>query len=107
MARNVIERAFVILKMWWGILRSASFYPIETQTRLIMCCFLLHNYIRGEMGVDPVESELDALNGDGDEDDDSAQSEPAANVEFVDTIEASPGWNQMRVNLANYMWENR
>ncbi|XP_042018060.1 uncharacterized protein LOC121765860 isoform X1 [Salvia splendens] len=33
-ARNVIERAFAVLKMCWGILRSASFYPIQTQIRL-------------------------------------------------------------------------
>ncbi|XP_042042806.1 protein ANTAGONIST OF LIKE HETEROCHROMATIN PROTEIN 1-like [Salvia splendens] len=38
-ARNVIEQAFVVLKMRWGILRSASFYPIQTQIRLIMTCF--------------------------------------------------------------------
>lgn len=29
-ARNVIERAFGVLKMCWGILRSASYYPIKT-----------------------------------------------------------------------------
>ena len=27
-ARNIIERAFAVLKMRWGILRSASYYPI-------------------------------------------------------------------------------
>ncbi|KAL8530002.1 hypothetical protein ACS0TY_007177 [Phlomoides rotata] len=30
-ARNIIERAFGIMKMRWGILRSASFYPVQTQ----------------------------------------------------------------------------
>ncbi|XP_057779007.1 uncharacterized protein LOC130997608 [Salvia miltiorrhiza] len=30
-ARNVIERAFGIMKMRWGILRSATFYPVKTQ----------------------------------------------------------------------------
>ncbi|KAL8483714.1 hypothetical protein ACS0TY_026409 [Phlomoides rotata] len=29
-ARNVIERVFGIVKMWWGILRSTSLYPIKT-----------------------------------------------------------------------------
>ena len=107
MAHNVIERAFSILKMRWGILRIGSFYPIETQNRLVMCCFLLHNYIRGEMGVDPVDAELDALNGNGDEEPEGGQPDPAADTQFIDTIEASPGWNQMRVDLANYMWENQ
>ncbi|KAL8547285.1 hypothetical protein ACS0TY_006855 [Phlomoides rotata] len=30
-ARNVIERAFGVLKMRFGILRSAAFYPVRTQ----------------------------------------------------------------------------
>ncbi|XP_042027256.1 putative nuclease HARBI1 [Salvia splendens] len=69
-ARNVIERAFAVLKMRWGILRSASFYPIKMQIRLIMACFLLHNFIRREMAIDPIKSEIDGadlgvlLNGD-------------------------------------------
>lgn len=25
--RNVIEHAFGLMKMWWGIIRSASYYP--------------------------------------------------------------------------------
>ena len=58
-ACNIIERAFAVLKMRWGILRSASFYPIKIQIRIIMCCFLLHNFIRGEMNNDPIEQEVD------------------------------------------------
>ena len=54
-ARNIIERAFAELKMRWAILRSASFYPIKTQVQQISACFLLHNYIRSDMPVDPLE----------------------------------------------------
>ncbi|KAL8491675.1 hypothetical protein ACS0TY_023319 [Phlomoides rotata] len=57
-ARNVIERAFDIIKMRLGILRSALFHPIQTQIRLLMAYFLLHNYIRNEMSVDPAEALL-------------------------------------------------
>ncbi|XP_042018997.1 uncharacterized protein LOC121766826 [Salvia splendens] len=106
MARNIIERAFAVLKMRWGILRSASFYPIETQTRLIMTCFLLHNYIRGEMQADSVEQELDdaALEGDGGQ---RADGDDQNDVEYVDAVESTPGWNQMRQDLADYMWQNQ
>ncbi|KAL7234997.1 hypothetical protein ACSBR1_018470 [Camellia fascicularis] len=45
-ARNVIERCFGLLKMRWTILRSASYYPIRTQNRIITTCCLLHNFIR-------------------------------------------------------------
>ena len=52
-ARNVIERCFGLLKMRWAILRSPSFYPIQTQ-----CRSLLHNLIRREMSIDPMEQEI-------------------------------------------------
>ncbi|XP_042024478.1 putative nuclease HARBI1 [Salvia splendens] len=58
-ARNVIDRVFAVVKMRWGILRSASYYPINIQVELILSCFLLHNFIRGQMTVDPIELELD------------------------------------------------
>ncbi|KAL5569163.1 hypothetical protein UlMin_025738 [Ulmus minor] len=79
-ARNVIERCFGLLKVRWAILRSPSFYPLKTQCRIITACCLLHNLIRREMDVDPVECQLD--NGtkvdENDRDDD-----------IVNTIEAS------------------
>ena len=68
-ARNVIERAFAVLKMRWGILRSASFYPIKVQIRMIMACFLLHNYIRSVMSVDPIEALIDGEQEQGGGDD--------------------------------------
>ncbi|KAL1557051.1 hypothetical protein AAHA92_12591 [Salvia divinorum] len=105
MARNIIERAFAVLKMRWGILRSASFYPIETQTRLIMACFLLHNFIRGEMQVDPMELELDGGN-DGLAGEQQGIVDEHGDVQYVDSVESSPAWNQKRLDLANYMWRN-
>ncbi|XP_073119787.1 uncharacterized protein [Henckelia pumila] len=54
-ARNVIERAFGLLKKRWAILRSPSFYPIAVQNMIILGCILLHNFIRSQMDDDPVE----------------------------------------------------
>ncbi|KAL4321402.1 hypothetical protein AHAS_Ahas14G0106900 [Arachis hypogaea] len=54
-ARNVIERAFGVLKARWKILRERSFYPIKTQGRIITACCLLHNHIRRVMVVDPID----------------------------------------------------
>ncbi|XLR54108.1 hypothetical protein S83_004780, partial [Arachis hypogaea] len=53
-ARNVIERAFGVLKARWRILRGRSFYPIKTQGRIITACCLLHNHIRRVMVVNPI-----------------------------------------------------
>ncbi|XP_042059276.1 uncharacterized protein LOC121803712 [Salvia splendens] len=98
-ARNVIERAFAVVKMRWGILRSASYYPINTQVELILSCFLLHNFIRGQMTVDPIELELDGHHiGMG-----LQEEVPEENV-YVDTIEATPAWNNKRDQLAEAMW---
>ena len=101
-ARNIIERAFAVLKMRWGILRSASFYPIKTQIHLIMACFLLHNFIRREMAVDPIEVELDVdMNTATDHD------EQFIGLDYVDCIEPTPEWTATRDNLAVHMWNNR
>ncbi|KAL5543024.1 hypothetical protein UlMin_010734 [Ulmus minor] len=60
-ARNVIECCFGLLKIRWAILRSPSFYPVKKQCRIITACCLLHNLIRREMSLDPMEEELDIL----------------------------------------------
>ncbi|KAL1543546.1 hypothetical protein AAHA92_20508 [Salvia divinorum] len=100
-ARNVIERAFAVLKMRWAILRSASFYPIKTQIRLIMAYFLLHNFIRREMDVDPIEAELDENMHT------ITPEEEFIGLDYVDCVEPSAEWTVTRDNLALNMWNNR
>ncbi|KAK6142040.1 hypothetical protein DH2020_013869 [Rehmannia glutinosa] len=95
-ARNVIERAFGLLKKRWAILRSQSFYDIKVQNRIIMACVLLHNFIRLELHVDPIEE----LSSDDDEDD----HEDNENVDFIDTLEPSQFWTNWRDNLAQSMF---
>jgi hypothetical protein len=96
-ARNVIERCFGLLKMRWAILRSPSFYGIRTQRRIISVCCMLHNFIRREMAIDPIEEEFD--------------NQPIAAVEnldeddYITTVETSNEWSMWRQNLANEMWD--
>ncbi|XP_042050431.1 uncharacterized protein LOC121795856 isoform X2 [Salvia splendens] len=100
-ARNIMERAFAVLKMRWNILRSASFYPIKIQIRLIMACSLLHNFICGEMLNNPLDQHVECATQDlGDED---GHGDP----DFVDQVEPSTEWNQMRDDLANSMWTTK
>lgn len=106
-ARNVIERAFAVLKMRWGILRSAAFYPTKVQVRIIMTCFLLHNFIRSQMASDPIEQALDGGHeGDNVEHEDEVDNVEHADEggEFVDVIEPSTEWNQKRDEMALAMW---
>ncbi|KAL0430505.1 UNVERIFIED_CONTAM: hypothetical protein Sradi_0676500 [Sesamum radiatum] len=81
-ARNVIERAFGLLKVRWGILRSQLFYPIDTQNKIIFVCCLLHNFLRNEMPDDLFELEIP--------DEDNAC--PEANVECIGSIDTTTAW---------------
>lgn len=93
-ARNVIERSFSILKGRWSILRSNSFYPIKIQNRIILACCLLHNFIRANMAVDPMEAEYPDLSAEDDDEPD----------DFIEEVEASQAWTDWRDNLAMEMW---
>lgn len=97
-ARNTIERAVTVLKMRWGILRSPVFFPIQVQNRLIMASFYLHNFIRAEMDVDPIEQRLGV--GPWESDNEEAHGD----IPFVDAIDPSLDWNRKRDELAKAMW---
>ena len=57
-ARNVIERSFGLLKMWWGILRNITWYSRKNVGRTILACLLMHNFIRTHMASDPMKHVL-------------------------------------------------
>lgn len=97
-ARNTIERCFGILKARWAILRSASFYPISIQNRIIMACCLLHNFIRNEMPTDPFEE----LIGPDFMESDNADVE--AEDDVITSIGTSPEWTAFRAALATSMF---
>ncbi|XP_047974378.1 uncharacterized protein LOC125216663 [Salvia hispanica] len=99
--QNVIERPFVVLKIWWAILRSVVYYPVCTQIHIIMTCFLLHNSVPHEISIDPVEIELDGAKPT------VTQDEAFIGVEYVDCVEPTQEWTQTRDNLAMNMWNNR
>jgi hypothetical protein len=44
--RNVIERSFGVLKMKWRILRQIPSFSSKNQSRIIVACMALHNFIR-------------------------------------------------------------
>ena len=81
-ARNVIERCFGVVKMRWGILRSASFYPIKTQIRIITACCLIHNLIRREMSLDLMENEYDV----------QQSTQNVTEDEYVGSVGSSDEW---------------
>ncbi|GMI85910.1 hypothetical protein like AT5G41980 [Hibiscus trionum] len=95
-ARNCIEICFGILKARWAILREKSFYPVKTQCRIISVCCLLHNFIRSEMLVDPMETNFVKL--------DSSQVEEVNESEMIRHCEPSTAWTEWRDKLAADMF---
>ena len=43
--RNVIERAFGVLKARFPILKRMTPYSFHTQKKIVMACFALHNFL--------------------------------------------------------------
>ena len=102
-ARNVIERVFGQLKSRWAILRSNSYYPVETHNMIIMACTYLHNFIKDNMEYDPVLGDEEYI----------VQLEQimAANdgehEEYIEVVESSQAWSAFREQLAQQMWLER
>ncbi|KAA0063060.1 retrotransposon protein [Cucumis melo var. makuwa] len=94
-ARNVIDRAFGVLKGRWAILRGKSYYPLQVQCRTILACALLHNLINRKMTYcDDVEDE--------DEGDSTYATTTAS--EDIQYIETTNEWSQWRDDLAESMF---
>ncbi|KAL0458770.1 UNVERIFIED_CONTAM: hypothetical protein Slati_0504200 [Sesamum latifolium] len=93
-ALNVIERSFSLLKTRWGILRSSSYYSIDVQSRIIVACCLLHNYVCMEMPDDLLECEVPK----------EPNNANILNMDFVSSIETSTAWTAWRENLACNMY---
>ncbi|KAK4733329.1 hypothetical protein R3W88_007590 [Solanum pinnatisectum] len=89
-ARNAIERTFGLLKGRWGILRSPSWYSVKIHNRIISACCLIHNFIRREMEVDPLEIDV--------------EEQVEYQQDNIDVVESSQEWTTWRDELAQSMW---
>ena len=94
-ARNCIERCFGILQARWAILRDKSFYPIKTQCRIISACCILHNFIRLEMLINHIESEVGILELNENQNDDD---------DMIRHCKTSSAWTAWRDKLADEMF---
>ncbi|KAA0066137.1 retrotransposon protein [Cucumis melo var. makuwa] len=94
-ARNVIERAFGVLKGRWAILRGKSYYPLQVQCRTILACCLLHNLINREMTYCDEVDDVD--------EGDSAYA-TTTTIEDIHYIEMTNEWSQWHNKLAESMF---
>ncbi|CAN1158145.1 Protein ALP1-like [Linum perenne] len=100
-ARNVIERAFGLLKMRWAILRDTTWLSLEVVRRIVHACCLLHNFIKQEAGVDALERAYVQHASTGS----SAMAEEMEEVSS--SMQPSPEWTNFRNQKAQEMWQSR
>ncbi|KAG8387962.1 hypothetical protein BUALT_Bualt02G0075700 [Buddleja alternifolia] len=75
--------------------------PLTYTESMILCCALLHNFIRREMEVDPKEAHVPDL--DPNHQNLYADDQPADD-EFVESVGPNHEWSAWRDNLANDMF---
>lgn len=97
-ARNVIKRAFGILKSRWAILKSPAYYPITQHNHIMLACCLLHNFISASTDVDPEENNVP----------DYVLYADNVNVvdDFIGNVDASQQLINWRDALANSMYND-
>ena len=95
--RNIIERTFGILKQRFPILKHATLYQIMTQTKIVLACCILHNFITIEDDI-PREVEIEEDERDG------------INVPILETYGMTQrdrdDWGNFRDEIARRMWED-
>ena len=113
-ARNVIERAFGLWKKRFVILRSASFYDVDTQNDIILACALVHNFLRMHSKEDLMEwydnrDDEELLDDDfdisDDENVDPEEEEYTGPPELITEVSPNePYWNAYRDDMACSMF---
>ncbi|XP_077242083.1 uncharacterized protein LOC143882490 [Tasmannia lanceolata] len=100
--RNVVERAFGVLKKRFRILNEEPMYPYEKQIDIVLACCCVHNFIRREMAdddlLDDVDLELRAVVPPEEE-------EPVPYVPLSRADDAREG-TRIRNELTTNMWND-
>jgi hypothetical protein len=97
--RNVVERIFGMVKRKYQILRTPSEYSIETQTRIILACMALHNYVRSKEGPNAdmyLEPESTATR--------RAREQVQPAIVYPEGVVGSKKMDKFRDQLAERMW---
>lgn len=103
--RNVVERTIGVLKRRWAYLRHPTFHDVQTQSKIVMACCALHNFIKF---VDPDDDDIscsssDSDSSDNDEEDNDPEGGDVSNYENL-VIASSPQWTFFRDQIAAQMW---
>lgn len=110
-ARNVIERAFGVLKKRFPILATAPEYSPQVQAKIVLACCVLHNFIRRQNHPDddPLGQFADDPNGNDQTEDAPAPSNGAASDQAAGRASQrreTQAANDQRDQIAHAMWES-
>ena len=97
--RNVVERIFGVTKKQFPILSFMHSYPYDVQCALVMCAFMLHNWIRLVEGYQPGDDDENVDNDDGNHKD-GPEFGPGVNTKTAKELTA---W---RDGIAENMWQS-
>ncbi|XP_024963057.1 uncharacterized protein LOC112503224 [Cynara cardunculus var. scolymus] len=107
--RNVIERAYGVLKAIFPILRQIAPYPFPIQKDVVIACFAIHNFIRRCNIQDRLFMEYDENNMFTIEDQDEGIEEESIE-EDVEETQWGPQGNEymtdLRDQIANQLMLN-
>jgi hypothetical protein len=96
--RNVIERIFGVVKRKYSILKTPSEYSMATQSRIILACCTLHNFVRSMEGQS-ADILLDTEESNSEEPDDN---QPTTAIDPVS--QSSKKMDKFRDKIAEKMW---
>ena len=99
--RNVIERAFGVLKQKWRILKDMPSFPVRTQKHIILACMALHNFIRDSQLRD---EEFNKCDEDEDYMPEAAQTTTPPQGDDVPEEENEVTMNTIRDRIANALF---
>jgi hypothetical protein len=96
--RNVVERAFGIVKKRFSVLQNMGSFDLQIQNQIVYCCCMIHNYIRRNQGYEDDFDRVIVEEDDSDNDDNNnnnAEEGPANQG-------SSTTW---RDGIAQAMWD--
>jgi hypothetical protein len=103
--RNSIERAFGVVKQRFPILKCAPSYPINTQVKMVIACFIIHNHIASNHQDDPLLNETINAEDDDDDNTDALSHDVVSSGPSVSRRERE-AWNMFRETIAENMWRD-
>ncbi|KAJ4798203.1 nuclease [Rhynchospora pubera] len=103
--RNVVEKAFGILKGRFRILKDMHRYKYAFQTNLVIACCVLHNFInRHQKLQDEQDYESESTSSDGSDDSDIDVPSTSANVSRGTDAERG---GALRDSIRDILWNAR